>query len=163
MELESLRCIVSHMERVVVVRPTYALFSLETQSPREHLDLYSTFVQSRSSIDWEVLLEIIRLEVLNFLQYIISLTFSVGSVRRTFLWIRFSDIFYQFYNYDEIVFLVYVYWLFMVLVIANIRFSRFINELFNFGIKNIVEKPIIDKVSFNIFKFVKEDSLWGGY
>ena len=30
MELESSRCIVSRLERVVVVRPTYALFSLET-------------------------------------------------------------------------------------------------------------------------------------
>ena len=30
MELESLRCIISCLERVVVVRPTYALFSLET-------------------------------------------------------------------------------------------------------------------------------------
>ena len=32
MELESLRCIVSHLGRVVVVRPTYTLFSLETVS-----------------------------------------------------------------------------------------------------------------------------------
>ena len=32
MEQESLRCIVSRLERVVVVRPTYALFSLETQT-----------------------------------------------------------------------------------------------------------------------------------
>ena len=31
MELESLRCIVSRLERVVVVRTTYTLFSLETQ------------------------------------------------------------------------------------------------------------------------------------
>ena len=30
MDLESLRCIVSHLERVVVVRPSYVLFSLET-------------------------------------------------------------------------------------------------------------------------------------
>ena len=32
MELVSLRCIVSRLERVVAVTPTYALFSLETQS-----------------------------------------------------------------------------------------------------------------------------------
>ena len=38
----------------------------------------------------------------------------------------------------------------------------FINELFNSGINNIVGKPIIDKGSFNILKFVKEDSSKGG-
>ena len=37
MELESLRCIVSHPERVVV--PTYVLFSLDTQSPKEHFNI----------------------------------------------------------------------------------------------------------------------------
>ena len=50
MELESLRCIVSRLERVVVVRPTYALFSLETQSPMGHLNIY-TFVLTRSSVE----------------------------------------------------------------------------------------------------------------
>ena len=36
MELESLMCIVSRLERVVVVRPTYVLFCLETHSlPRD--------------------------------------------------------------------------------------------------------------------------------
>ena len=35
---------------------------------------------------------------------------------------------------------------------------RFINELFNFGINNVVGKPIIDKGLFNILKFIKEDS-----
>ena len=33
---------------------------------------------------WEVLLEIIRLEVLNFFEFIISLNFLVGLVGRTF-------------------------------------------------------------------------------
>ena len=66
-ELESLRCIVSRLERVVVVRPTYALFSLETQSPKGHLNIYTTLVLSRSIVDGEVLLEIFRLEVLNLL------------------------------------------------------------------------------------------------
>ena len=39
MELESLRCIVNCLERVVVVRPTYVLFSLETvsQGTFEHI------------------------------------------------------------------------------------------------------------------------------
>ena len=50
-ELESLRCIVSRLERFVVVRPTYALFSLETQSPKGHLNIYTTLVLSRSSVE----------------------------------------------------------------------------------------------------------------
>ena len=66
-ELESLKYIVSRQERVVVVRPTYALFSLETQSPKGHLNIYMTFVQSRISVEGEVLLKIIRMEVLNLL------------------------------------------------------------------------------------------------
>ena len=67
MELESLRCIVSRLERVVEVRLTYVLFSLETQSPNGHLNIYMKFVRSRSSEEREELLEIIRLEVLNLL------------------------------------------------------------------------------------------------
>ena len=66
-ELEPLRCIVSRLERIVVVRPTYALFSLETQSSKGHLNIYTTFVLWRSSVEGEELLEIIRLEVLNLL------------------------------------------------------------------------------------------------
>ena len=38
----------------------------------------------------------------------------------------------------------------------------FINEMFNFGINNVVGKPIIHKDLFYIFKFIKEDSLRGG-
>ena len=67
MELESLRCIVCRLQRVVVVRPIYALFYLETHSPKEHLNIYTMFVLSRSSAEVGVLLEIIRLEVLNLL------------------------------------------------------------------------------------------------
>ena len=67
MELKSLRCIACHLERVVVVRPTYALFSLETQFPKGHLNIYTTFVLSRSSVEGDELLEIICLEVLNLL------------------------------------------------------------------------------------------------
>ena len=44
MELESLRCIVSRLERVVVIRPTYVLFLLETQYSKGHLNIYTTFV-----------------------------------------------------------------------------------------------------------------------
>ena len=67
MELEPFRCIVSHLERVVVVRSTYILFSLETQSLKRHLNIYKTFVLSTSSVEGEELLEIIRLQVLNLL------------------------------------------------------------------------------------------------
>ena len=67
MKPESLRCIVSRLERVVLVRPIYVLFFLETQSPKGHLNIYTMFVLSRSSVEVEELLEIIRLEVLNLL------------------------------------------------------------------------------------------------
>ena len=43
MEVESLRCIVNRLKRVVVVRPTYVLFSLETQSSKGHLNIYKKF------------------------------------------------------------------------------------------------------------------------
>ena len=64
MVLESLRCIVSSLERVVVVRPTYVLFSLETQSPKGPLNIYTTFIKKFSGR--EELVKIIRL-VLNLL------------------------------------------------------------------------------------------------
>ena len=54
--IESFGCIVSRVERVVVVRPTYAQFSLEIQSPKGHLNIYLTLVLSRSSVEGEVLL-----------------------------------------------------------------------------------------------------------
>ena len=38
MELNSLRCIVI-LERVAVLRPTFVLFSLETQSHKGHLNI----------------------------------------------------------------------------------------------------------------------------
>ena len=33
----------------------------------------------------------------------------------------------------------------------------FINEMFNFTINNVVEKPIINRGLFYILKFIKED------
>ena len=39
------------------------LFSLETQTPKGHLNLYLTFVISRSSVEGKNLLEIIRFEI----------------------------------------------------------------------------------------------------
>ena len=35
--------------------------------------------------------------------------------------------------------------------------------MFNFGINDVVGKPIIDKDLFYMFKFAKEDSSRGGY
>ena len=67
MELKSLRYRGRRPERVVVVKPTYVSFTLETQSRKGHLNIYATFVLYRSSLEWEELLEIIRLEVLNLL------------------------------------------------------------------------------------------------
>ena len=75
MKLELLRCIVSRLERVVVVRPTYTLFSLETQSPKGHLNIYTMLILSRSSVEGEALYETIRLEVINLLYHMISLNF----------------------------------------------------------------------------------------
>ena len=43
MELESLRCIVNCLERVVVVRLPCASFYLETQSPKGHLNICTSF------------------------------------------------------------------------------------------------------------------------
>ena len=63
MELELLRCIVKHLERVIVVRPSYILFSLETHSPKGHLNIYMMFVLSRSSVEEGDLFEIIRLYI----------------------------------------------------------------------------------------------------
>ena len=45
MEQESLRCIVSRLERVVAVRP---IIFLETKTLKGHLNIYATFVLSRS-------------------------------------------------------------------------------------------------------------------
>ena len=67
MELESLECVVSRLESVVAVRPTYVLFLFETQSPRGYLIKYARFIRSRSSVEWGELLKRIRLEVLNLL------------------------------------------------------------------------------------------------
>ena len=79
MELESLKCIVILLERVVVIRPTYPLFSFETRSPKGHLNIYTALVLSKSSVEGEVLLKIIRLEV-----YDMSIFFLVWSIGRVF-------------------------------------------------------------------------------
>ena len=49
MELESLRCIVSRLERVVVVRPIFVLFSLETVSQGTFEHIYNVFPIKRFS------------------------------------------------------------------------------------------------------------------
>ena len=66
MKLESLRCIVRRLEKVVVVRPTYVLFSLETISQGTFEHIYDVCPSKKFS-GREELLEIITLEVLNLL------------------------------------------------------------------------------------------------
>ena len=60
MKLESLKCIVRCLERVKGVRLKYVSFSLETQSPNGHLNIY-TSVLSKSLVEGEELLEIVTL------------------------------------------------------------------------------------------------------
>ena len=60
MDIESLK----RFKRAI--RPTYILFSLETESSGGHLEIYTTFHQSRGSVEGEELLEIITLEVFKF-------------------------------------------------------------------------------------------------
>ena len=51
--------------------------------------------------------------------------------------------------------------LLVVYSIVYVMLFNFIHEMFNFGIKNVVGKTIINKWLFYIFKFMKEDSLRG--
>ena len=51
MKLEPLRCIVSRCEIVIVVKPTYVLFSLETLSPKGHLNIYIRHL-SYQEVQW---------------------------------------------------------------------------------------------------------------
>ena len=64
MELVSDRCIVSFLERVVEVKPTYISFS-EIQSPKRHLNLYITLIFCKTQILGEELFLMTKLEVLN--------------------------------------------------------------------------------------------------
>ena len=58
----------------------------------------------------------------------------------------------------KLVLVVKVYWLFMVYCIVYVMLFRFINEIFNFCIDNVIGKPVINKCLFYIFNFIKEDS-----
>ena len=62
------RCIVSLLDRVVEVKPTYILLLLsEIQSPKGHLNLYITLVFCKTPIEGEELFLMTRFEVLNLL------------------------------------------------------------------------------------------------
>ena len=62
------RCIVSLLDRVVEVKPTYILLlSSEIQSPKGHLNLYITLVFCKTPIEGEELFLMTRFEVLNLL------------------------------------------------------------------------------------------------
>ena len=66
-ELVSERCIVSLLDRVVEVKPTYILLLSEIQSPRGHLNLYITLVFCNTPIEGEELFLMSKFEVLNLL------------------------------------------------------------------------------------------------
>ena len=67
MELVSERCIVSLLDRVVEVIPTYILLFSEIQSPKEHLNRYIMLVFCKSQIEGKELFLMKKLEVLNSL------------------------------------------------------------------------------------------------
>ena len=66
-ELVSERCIVSLLDRVVEVKPTYILLLSEIQSPKGHLNLYITLVFCKTPIEGEELFLMTKFEVLNLL------------------------------------------------------------------------------------------------
>ena len=67
-ELVSERCIVSLLDRVVEIKPTYILLlSSEIQSPKGHLNLYITLVFCKTPIEGEELFIMTKFEVLNLL------------------------------------------------------------------------------------------------
>ena len=61
------RCIVSLLDRVVEVKPTYILLLSEIQSPKGHLNLYITLIFCKTPIKGEELFLMTRFEVLNLL------------------------------------------------------------------------------------------------
>ena len=66
-ELVSERCIVSLLDRVVEVKPTYMLLLSEIQSPKGHLNLYITLVFCKTPIEGEELFLMSRFEVLKYI------------------------------------------------------------------------------------------------
>ena len=66
MEIVSERCIVSLLDRVVEVKPTYSLLVSEIKSPKGHLNWYITlFFFRKNPIYGEELFLMTKLEVLN--------------------------------------------------------------------------------------------------
>ena len=65
MELVSERWIVSLLNRLVEVKPTYILLFSEIQSPKGHLNLYIMLVFCKTPIEREELFLMTKLEVLN--------------------------------------------------------------------------------------------------
>ena len=70
------RCIVSLLDRVVEVKPTYILLLSEIQSPKGHLNLYITLVFCKTPIEGEELFLMTRHT---------SFIFLLGSVGSMFL------------------------------------------------------------------------------
>ena len=67
MELVSERGIVSLLDRVVEVKPTYIFLFSEIQSPKGHLNWYITLVFYKTPIEGKELFLMTKLEVLNLL------------------------------------------------------------------------------------------------
>ena len=67
MELVSERCIVSLLDRVLEVKPTYILLFSEIQSPKGHLNWYIMLVFCKTPLEGEELFLMTKLEVLNLL------------------------------------------------------------------------------------------------
>ena len=67
MELVSERYIVSLLNKVVEVKPTYILLFSEIQSPKRHLNWYIMLVFCKTPIKGEELFLMTKLEVLNLL------------------------------------------------------------------------------------------------
>ena len=66
-ELVSERCIVSFLDKVVEVKPTYILLLSKIQSPKGHLNWYITLFFCKTPIEGEELFLMTKLEVLNLL------------------------------------------------------------------------------------------------
>ena len=92
-ELVLERCIVSLLDRLVEVKPTYILLLSEMQSPKGHLNWYITLFFCKAPIEGGELFLMTKLEVLNLLLYIKSFIFLLTSVVSMFLWINVFDIF----------------------------------------------------------------------
>ena len=98
MELQSERCIVSLLDRVVEVKPRYILLLSETQSLKGHLNRYIMLVCCKTPIEGEELF--LKLEVLSSLWYMISFIFYLDQWGVCFYHVQ-SNIYIYIYIYTH--------------------------------------------------------------